>query len=164
MVEEIKKDRSIGRIDADVKNILTWKLAQYQEQNIPVGVISDYIAKGLDEVELKVDQLKNYKELIDQEIKDLESHKEVVKIKAAEWLQENGIDRLEGVEISSITLTKPCEAKEKKKIEKTLVCTMSKNEINDFLVTQDLAKYDKKEVTKITPAKPAMIKINKKRK
>lgn len=164
MDTEIKKDRSIGRIDADVKNILTWKLAQYQEQNIPVGVISDYMAKGLDEVDLKVEQLKNYKKLIDQEIKDLESHKEVVKVKAAEWLQENGIDRLEGVEISSITLTKPSEAKEEKKIEKTLVCTMSKNEINDFLVTQDLAKYDKKEVTKITAAKPAMIKINKKRK
>lgn len=161
---EIKKDRSIGRVDADVKNILTWKLTQYQEQNIPVGVISDYIAKGLDEVDLKTQQLKNYKKLIDQEIKDLEAHKESVKIKSAEWLSENGIDRLEGVEISSITLTKPLEAKEEKKIEKTFICSMSEQEINDFLVTQDLAKYDKKEVTKITPAKPVMIKINKKRK
>ena len=160
----VKKDRSISKVDADIKNILNWKLIDYREKNIPIGVISDYIYKGIDEVDLKIEQLGNYKKMIDDEIKDLKMHKETIKIKAAEWFEENGIDKLEGIEVSSITLTKPSEAKEEEKEVKTLICSLSKDEINDFLVTQDLAKYEKKIETKITPAKASMIKINKRRK
>lgn len=163
-MEEIKKDRSITKVSADVKSVLNWKVKHYQENYVPMGVIADYVSKGIDEVDLKVKQLKNYIKMINDEIKDLEAHKETIKIQTAEWFMENGFDKLEGVEVSSITLTKPVKASEEKVTQKTFKCDMTKDEIQDFLVTQNLATYDKKEVTKIKAEKPSMIKINKKRK
>lgn len=164
MSEEIKKDRSIGLVGADVKSVLNWKMQHYQNENLPVGLIADYIHKGIEEVDLKIANLKKYKKLIDEEIKELETHKDLIKIETASWFNENGFDKLQGVEVSSITLTKEVEAKEEKVIEKTFKCDMTKQEINDFLVTQDLASYEKKEIIKVTPKKLSTIKINKKRK
>lgn len=163
-MSEMKKDRSIGLVGADVKSVLNWKAQHYQNENLPAGLIADYIYKGIEEVDQKIENLKKYKTMIDDEIKDLETHKESIKIETAQWFNENGFDKLQGVEVSSITLTKEVEAKEEKETKKTFICDMSKDEINDFLVTQNLGKYKKEEVTKVTPKKESMIKINKKRK
>lgn len=163
-MSEVKKDRSIGLVGADIKSVLNWKTTHYQNENLPVGLIADYIHKGIEEVDQKIENLKKYKTIIDDEIKDLETHKELIKIEAAQWFNENGFDKLQGVEVSSITITKEVEAKEEKTVKKTFITDLSKEEINDFLVTQNLGKYEKEEVTKVTPKKESMIKINKKRK
>jgi len=160
---EVRKPRSISIPDADIQDVLKWKLIQYQEQNIPIDVLSDYISKGLDEVEAKKAQLKAYKTMIDSEIKDLEAHSTKVKVECAKFMSENGVDKLNGIEVSSITITKEKPQTQEETIKEEFICDLSKKEINDFLVTQNLGSYKRTPTTKIVPKVEAMIKINKRR-
>ena len=157
------KKRSITKPESNVKAILYSKLKQYQEQDLPIEILTDYISKGCLQIEDEIEQLKNYKTIIDSKIKDLELQKINVRVQSAEFLRENGLEKLEGIEFSSITITEKKEASEKKEIVKTFFTDLKKEEINDFLVTQNLGKYTKKEEIKVIEEVPEMIKINKKK-
>ena len=162
-MEEVKKPRSISKPSADIKIILNRKVADYQKNDVPMNVIADYISKGIDEIDLKVTQLENYKKMIEDEIKGIKAHKEVVRIESAEWFNENGFEKLEGIEVSSITLTKPTEAKSEPVTLKKFTTLLSTKEIQDFLVTQNYGKYETTESIKLTPASPQLVKINKRK-
>lgn len=162
-MSEIMKKRSITKEDSNVKAILYAKLQQYQEQNLPIEILTDYIGKGLVQIEDEIVQLKNYKSLIDDKIKGLQEQIKNVKIQSAEFLRENGIDKLDGVEFSSITITAKKDGYEEKQEVKTFHTDLTEDEINDFLVTQNLGHYTKENVTKIVLDTPEMVKVNKKR-
>lgn len=161
---EVRKPRSISIPDADIQDVLNWKLIQYQDNGIPIDVLSDYMAKGIDEIESKKNELENYKKMIDNEIKTLKEHSKIAKTECAKFMTENGVDRLTGIEVSSITLTKPIEEKQEEVEKKIFICDLTKQEINDFLVMQNMARYETTKSTKITAAVDQMIKINKRRK
>lgn len=163
MSDLLIKKRSITKPESNVKAILYSKLKQYQEQDLPIEILTDYISKGCLQIEDEIEQLKNYKTIIDSKIKDLELQKINVRVQSAEFLRENGLEKLEGIEFSSITITEKKEASEKKEIVKTFFTDLKKEEINDFLVTQNLGKYTKKEEIKVIEEVPEMIKINKKK-
>mgnify|MGYP003644518779 CR=1 FL=1 len=160
---EVRKPRSIAIPNADVQDILNWKIQQYKELNIPIDVLSDYIFKGVNEIEEKKIQLQNYKKMIDNEIQELILHDKKVKTECAKFMSENGIDKLTGIEISSITITKEKLGTHKRIEIKEFVCDMSRNEINDFLVTQNMGSYKKSNSTEITLGSEAFIKINKRK-
>lgn len=163
MSDLLIKKRSITKPESNVKAILYSKLKQYQEQDLPIEILTDYIGKGCLQIEDEIEQLKNYKTIIDSKIKDLELQKINVRVQSAEFLRENGIEKLDGIEFSSITITEKKEASEKKEIVKTFFTDLKKEEINDFLVTQNLGKYTKKEEIRVIAEVPEMIKINKKK-
>lgn len=163
-MEEIQKPRSIAKVGTSTKDVLNLKVQDYKDNGVPMNVISDYIYKGINEIDLKIEQLNNYKDMIDKEIQGLSAHKDTVKIECAEWFTENGFDKLEGIEVSSITLTKPKAETSKIVTNKTFKCSLSKEEIQDILVGQNLASYETSTSTKITPFVPSKIKINLKRK
>ena len=163
MSDLLIKKRSITKPESNVKAILYSKLKQYQEQDLPIEILTDYISKGCLQIEDEIEQLKNYKTIIDSKIKDLELQKINVRVQSAEFLRENGLEKLEGIEFSSITISEKKEASEKKEIVKTFFTDLKKEEINDFLVTQNLGSYTKKEEIKVIEEVPEMIKINKKK-
>lgn len=160
---EVRKPRSISIPNADIQDILNWKIQQYKEQNIPIDVLSDYISKGVNEIEERKIKLQNYKKMIDDEIQELVTHDKKVKIECAKFMGENGIEKLNGIEISSITIIKEKLGTQEKTEIKEFICDMSKDEINDFLVTQNLGSYKKIPSTKIILGVEAFIKINKRK-
>lgn len=162
-MNEIVKKRSITKEDVNVKAILYKKLEHYKEQNLPIEILTDYIGKGLGQIEDEIVQLKNYKSLIDDKIKGLQEQIKTVKIESAEFLRENGIDKLDGVEFSSITIAAKKDGYEEKQEVKTFHTDLTKDEINDFLVTQNLGYYTKESITKIVLDIPEMVRVNKKR-
>ena len=162
-MNEIIKKRSITKPDSNVKAILYSKLKHYQEQNLPIEILTDYIGKGLQQIDDEIQQLKNYKKMIDEKIKDLQNQTFNVKVQGAEFLRENGLDKLEGIEVSSITINSSTPSSEEVIQEKTFITDLTQKEINDFLVTQNLGRYETKDAIKVTNEIPETLKVNKKR-
>lgn len=165
---QLNKQTSLEVIENDTKETLSWKLKQLEDNNLPIeSGIADYINFGLSNIDIKIYQLKNYKTLLDDEIKSLNAYKDTVKEEIAEWFNDNGIDKLKGLECSSITIAKGSEAKEEIVTTKKIVYDFSLVEykdLEDFLIRNGFAHYEYKEEIKIIPETKDKIKINKKRK
>ena len=146
------------------------------ESDKPYYEKADYIAYSINQVQNKIDYVSNeIKELQDLK-KSLASSKELAMEITASVLAEYGIDKLEGVNISSITITP-----EKSKTENVIFIKDEKAVIqlgfvsfipdyeaiektlttNDGYVCEELAQYV--EVNKITTTTQSKIKINNKR-
>lgn len=83
----------------EIINILNRKA-----ETVGANAACDYIGRALDNIQ-------STKDRIDQTIKELQeikkrcqSQEEIVKIETAKWLSENGVDRIEGDLVSSITV------------------------------------------------------------
>jgi len=161
----IKKETSLENVNADVKETLVWKLEQLESNNLPTeSGLADYIFFGMNNIDAKVDQLKNYKASIDKEIKSLNSYKLDVSEKIAEFIQEQGVDKLKGLECSSITINKGSEETEETKEYKEFKTDLTKEQIEKLIIDNGLGHYESKETIKVVPATKDKIKINKKRK
>ena len=57
-------------------------------------------------IDAKIKQLKAYKDEILKEVKNLETYKSTISEEIAEWIQGQGVDKLNGLEVSSITINK----------------------------------------------------------
>ena len=150
-MEIIKKHTKLEIVPIDeVKATLEYKVNELQEKNLPIEQgLADYIAFGIQNIDDEIEKLKNYKKAIDEKIKEMQTQRQEISEKVAEWLEENGIDKLKGTYISSITIKPEGERKSKK-----FVLDVDK----EALVELGVAHYE--EV--ITPT-PKQIKINKKR-
>lgn len=73
------------------------------EQRGAAGV-TDYIGLALDNLSSQKDRIKQAVNELREVQKSIEYQEEVIKAGVAEWLESNGIDRLEGDRISSITV------------------------------------------------------------
>ncbi len=137
----------------EVGAVLEYKAQELQEKGLPVEAgLADYIAFGLQNIEDEIEKLKNYKKAIDEKIKEMQEQKAKVSEKVAEWLEANGIDKLKGTYISSITI-KPEKPSE---IKKKIIRDISDEE----LLNMGLAHYEEYSTKPI----PKQVKINKKRK
>jgi len=106
----IKKETSLEIQSQDTKETLNWKLEQLTNNNLPVEQgMADYIYFGVSNIDAKIKQLKAYKDEILKEVKNLETYKSTVSEEIAEWIQGQGIDKLNGLECSSITINKGSE-------------------------------------------------------
>ena len=135
----------------EIPAILDAKIEEYKEKNLPVEQgLSDYIARSMQNIDSDIEKLKNYKKLIDERIKEFQVKKSEISEKIANYLENNlGVDKLKGLEVSSITV-KPESERDVKKF----VLDASRDE----LIEKGLAHY---EITKTI--NPKQIKINKRR-
>lgn len=161
----IKKETSLEIQSQDTKETLNWKLEQLTNNNLPVEQgMADYIYFGISNIDAKIKQLKAYKDEILKEIKNLEAYKSTVSEEIAEWIQGQGVDRLEGLEVSSITINKGSEEKEETSESVKFVLDVDNERMEKFLVENGLAHYEKVTTTKVTLATKDKIRINSKRK
>ena len=161
----IKKETSLEIQSQDTKETLNWKLEQLTNNNLPVEQgMADYIYFGVSNIDAKIKQLKDYKDEILKEVKNLEEYKSTVSEEIAEWIQEQGIDKLNGLECSSITINKGSEKKEETSESVKFVLDIDNDRMEKFLVENGLAHYEKVTTTKVTLATKDKIRINTKRK
>ena len=153
---EIQKQTSLERIaesgeGKDIGELLDYKIEQAKEKNLPIEqTVADYIGMSFENIDDKIKQLQSYKTDITNAINQLKTNKELAKKDVYKWMENNGIDKLKGVSISSITLKK-----EDVSVTKKLVIDIYEQE----LIELNYAHYEEN----IKPIE-ASIKINKKRK
>ena len=153
---EIQKQTSLERIaesgeGKDIGELLDYKIEQAKEKNLPIEqTVADYIGMSFENIDDKIKQLQSYKTDITNAINQLKTNKELAKKDVYKWMENNGIDKLKGVSISSITLKK-----EDVSVTKKLVIDIDEQE----LIELNYAHYEEN----IKPIE-ASIKINKKRK
>ena len=153
---EIQKQTSLERIaesgeGKDIGELLDYKVEQAKEKNLPIEqTVADYIGMSFENIDDKIKQLQSYKTDITNAINQLKTNKELAKKDVYKWMENNGIDKLKGVSISSITLKK-----EDVSVTKKLVIDIYEQE----LIELNYAHYEEN----IKPIE-ASIKINKKRK
>jgi len=140
----------------EIPAILDAKIEEYKEKNLPIEQgLADYIAKGMQNIDDEIEKLKNYKKLIDEQIKEFQVRKSEISEEIANYLENNlGVDKLKGLEVSSITIKPESESKRKK-----LVYDIDKKILEKKLVELGFAHYE--EEIKIAPKQ---VKINKRRK
>ena len=140
----------------NVKETLNWKINSLVEQdkNVSNG-LADYLYLGINNLENQLEQLKQLKADIKERETALNEQITAIKQDGATFLLENGIDRLDGVLASSVTVTegKPESTKTK------FALLVSKKESEDYLVDAGLAVYESVEV----PATKDTLRINKRK-
>ena len=136
---------------ASISEILDAKVEHYKNNNMPVEEsIADYIALGIENQKEKIAQYEKYKKELIAAIKALKELEKQTSSEVAEWMEENGLQKLKGIHCSSVTFKeKTTSATEK------FVLDASRDE----LIEKGLAH--KEDVIKDIPSS---IKINKRRK
>ncbi len=166
-IEQLKKEKSNDYIKSYLQTILEDTSKSYHQR-------ADYIGLSLYELKVKIDNIaSNIKEL--QTFKKLLSESlELAKEITAEVFINNGIDRIDGNIISSLTLTKPSSKivqdiyikdanalirlgyvkfeVDKEAIENAVESKIGLEEIKEFI-----------EISSITVSSPSKIKVNTKR-
>ena len=161
----IKKETSLEMQSQDTKETLNWKLGQLTSNNLPVEQgMADYIYFGVSNIDAKIKQLKAYKDEILKEVKNLETYKSTASEEIAEWIQDQGVDKLNGLECSSITISKGSEEIEETIETVKFVLDVDNDRMEKYLVENSLAHYEKIATTKVTLASKDKIRINSKRK
>ena len=115
-------------------------------------------------IKSKIEQLTNYKDSIIEEINNLKKFELSTSENIADWITKQGIEKLKGIQCSSITINKGSQAKEEKIKKLEFRTKLSQLDIEDFLIKNGLGEYVEVETIKITPQTKDKIKINSKRK
>ena len=160
----IEKGTSLEIVENDTKQTLDWKLKQLQDKNLPIeSGLADYIEFGMSNIKSKIEQLTNYKDSIIEEINNLKKFELSTSENIADWITKQGIEKLKGIQCSSITINKGSQAKEEKIKKLEFRTKLSQLDIEDFLIKNGLGEYVEVETIKITPQTKDKIKINSKR-
>ena len=150
---------------SDISDTLEWKLKTIEEAKLPTETaLADYIALGIENLNNKLFYAQEVKKEYEEDIKEIKGQIEHIKIGGAKFLTDTGIEKLEGVICSSITISKEKQAEDIETTEMVFTPLISQAEIEELLIA--LGKAEMKEVvtTKTTNFIPSKLKINKKRK
>ena len=93
---------TLEQLTHDVGSILDSKLSATSPQ-----AVADYVSFGISNLEDNITKAKQAKKELDAYIKEQTNSIETVKEGTAKWLSDNGIDKLEGMRISSLTTYEP---------------------------------------------------------
>jgi len=148
----------------NVGDTLSWKIEAIKADKLPIDTsLADYIAFANDNLEAQLAQLKAVKTEIGQREKALKSQIEHIKVDGATFLLENGLERLDGVICSSVTVTEAKSEKITTTETKEFVMNITQAELEELLI--GLGKAEMKTVTKekVTEEQPAKIRINKRK-
>ena len=152
---ELMKATSL-ETSTDINSTLEWKINSLieQDKNISNG-LADYFGIGLGNLDSQLAQLDEVTKEINSRKKDLKAQITAIKQEGAYFLESQGIDKLEGVLTSSVTITKG-KAESTKTVFKLLV---DKKASEAFLVDSGLAVYESVEV----PATKDSLRVNKRK-
>lgn len=103
---EKKYTTTLETLAHDVGSILDYKLKATNPQ-----AVADYVAFAVENLTQNVERAKQAKADLTAYIKENTSAIETVKEGTAKWLKDNGIDKLEGMRICSLTSYTPIEEK-----------------------------------------------------
>jgi len=139
-----------------VVETLHWKMQALKDQERPLEEgISDYIGFTLDNLQQSITSKKFYINELQKLIKADEVQAERIKLDGVQFLEQMGVERLEGHIVSSVTVTKAKapQTKEKRKL-KYLVPV---EEIETLLVQLGKAEYE--TVVTSTKAIPPRLRV-----
>lgn len=152
---ELMKATSL-ETSTDINSTLEWKINSLieQDKNISNG-LADYFGIGLGNIDNQLSQLDELAKDINARKKDLKAQITAIKQEGALFLQSQGIDKLEGVLTSSVTITKG-----KHETIKTVFKLLTDKKASEaFLVDSGLAVYESVEV----PATKDALRVNKRK-
>ena len=140
----------------DVRSTLEWKMQTLNEAELDVqGGLADYIGLSLDEIETQKLNLKAVKAEVGLREKDLTAQSENIKAGAVEFMEQYGIEKLEGNIVSSVTVSKGKDATTKKKF----VTELTKKQIEEMVIEAGFGFYEDVEV----PATESKVRVNKRK-
>ena len=158
---EIVKHTSLEE-SKDVVETLKWKIDMVEGKD-KEAALADYIGLAIDNLTNKKDYLKSLADEIKNEIKRIDGQIMSIKHGAGEFLLGNGIKKLKGGIVSSVTVIEPKDEKTEPIIKQEVVVTGTEKEVNDALLALGLAEVKDVRVEKVIPAKPATIRVNKRK-
>ena len=130
----------------------------------------DYLAFALDNLASNIARAKEAKSELDEYIKAQSSIVETIKTDSAKWLSDAGIDKLEGIRVSSMTIHEPVPTQKLVITDKDyflankefIKISLDETKIKNFLLNTeiDYSEYATIETTHNQP----QIKINKRKK
>lgn len=148
----------------DVKETLGWKMEALKADNLPVDTgLADYIAFATDNLEGQKRQLKAAEEEIKKRLKGIDSQIESIKVDGASFLLEAGIDKLEGVICSSVSVTAAKEEKREEVEQQEFKINIPEDELQELLIALGKAEMVTVKKEKVTKAQPAKLRINKRK-
>jgi len=151
-------------VSDNVGDTLSWKIEAIKADGLPIDTsLADYIAFANDNLEAQLAQLKAVKSEIGQREKALKSKIERIKVDGATFLLENGLERLDGVICSSVTVTEAKASKTVTTETKEFVMNISQVELEELLIGLGKAEMKTIIAEKTTNAIPAKIRINKRK-
>ena len=157
---------ALSHIDAtlqqtNIVDMLNQKLLELKsDTHIPTEAsFVDFIGYSVVTLDQGIEQLKQYKSTIQDKINQLMSFKTEFLSKGAVFFKEHNYSKLEGIEISSITITPPKD--ESVEVKNVFETDYSRKEQEQILVKLGYGSYRSQQEHK--PAKPAMLKINKRK-
>ena len=131
---EVQKHTSLEIAIADgktVAEVLDWKVQDATEKGLPIeATVADYIALAIDNIDRQIEALEAYERNIKEAKALLKANRDLTKQDVYDWMQGNGIDKLSGLCVSSISLKN-----EDVSITKKFVLDVS----NDELIERNLA-------------------------
>lgn len=148
----------------DVKDTLEWKIQEIEKKGLPIDSgLADYIAFSIDNLENQLLQLKLIKNEVADREKAIKSQIEAIKVDGAAFLLGNGLEKLEGVICSSVTVTQGKESEIIPTTETKFVMSITQTELEELLIGLGKAEYKEVITEKITNEIPAKIRVNKRK-
>ncbi len=145
----------------DIGSCLLWKMENIRAEKLPIDTgLADYLAFGINNLDAQLAQLKALKVQATKIEKELKSQIEDIKVDGATFLLENGLDRLDGLICSSVTVTKAKEAVSTETETKEFVMNISQAELEELLIGLGKAEIKTVKAEKTSNAIPAKLKIN----
>ena len=154
---------SLETLNSSVAAILDAKLATSGAESI-----ADYVAFASDNIDANIERAKEAKKELDEYIKHKQDIQATIKQDTATWLQDVGVDKLNGMRVSSITVNTPAPKNKlviKNEAYFTVLgltkVTLDETAVKNFILDskEDLSEFAIIETTHSLP----VIKINKKR-
>ncbi len=141
---------------SDIKSTLDWKINQLTEDKRSISNgLADYFGIAVDNLTGQLDQLKKLESEIKERKKAISEQISLIKTDGADFLKENGIETLEGILISSVTINKGRGVTTKQKFS----LLVPKKESETFLIESGLAIMESVEV----PYSKDTLRINKRK-
>lgn len=151
----LKKHSSLER-SPDVIDTLNWKLKALEDEERPLEEgIADYIGFSLDNLKQSISSKKFYIEELKKLIGEDEVQIENIKTEGVKFLEQMGVEKLQGHIISSVTISKGKEAQEKSK--KRLKYMVPVEEIEELLIILGKAEYE--TVTTMSDPIPSKLRV-----
>lgn len=148
----------------DVLAILDHKLLATSSERV-----ADYIELATTNIEEKIAKLKKYKAELSAIQKDEENRLELIKEKCAEWLENSGVEKLQGIHVSSITINDTAPTNKVKILDANywidkhafFKISVDESSVKNFLLDTDVDYSEFATIETIHNANK--IKVNKKR-
>jgi hypothetical protein len=148
----------------DVVDTLNWKIKSIEEKGLPVeSGLADYIDMAISNLTSELAYVSEVKKQVSDREKDLKEQIDTIKTDGAVFLKSLGIEKLEGVICSSVSILKAREESTETTTTKVFTPLVDELEIQELLIALGKAEMREVTTTKTLKAIPAKLKINKRK-